>query len=74
MKNGPEDCPHPEICPMSLGRKRTEIRHSVPPLQEATGNPWLQATQNNSKPNPVPPLWEQTKVASPLLRSALEVH
>lgn len=53
MKNGPEDCAHPEICPTSLGRKRTEIRHSVPPLQEVTGNPWLQATQNNSKPNPV---------------------
>lgn len=44
------------------------------PLQEATGNPWLQATQNNSKPNPVPPLWEQTKVASPLLPSSEEVH
>lgn len=67
MKNGPEDCPHPAICPTSLGRKRTEIRHSVPPLQEATGNPWLQATQNNSKPNPVPPPGNKQKW--PLLSS-----
>lgn len=47
MKNGPEDCPHPETCQTSLCRKRTEIRQSVPS--------WRQQETPGSRPPRITP-------------------
>lgn len=47
VKNGPEDCPHPETCQTSLCRKGTEIRQSVPS--------WRQQETPGSRPPRITP-------------------